>query len=418
MTTRRLLPALALAALSASCSPAAPTTAFTGATVWNGTGAPAVENATILVREGRITSVQAGGPPPRGADVVRLDGMFVIPGLINTHGHVTGLWAPDEVTGDVERVRADLDLFARYGVTTVNSLGDGDATITARNAASPRDPRARLFAAGPVIVDNEPEGARTTAIALADAGVDWLKLRVDDNLGTSEKMPWDAVQAVLDVGAERSLRVATHVFYLDDAKRLLEMGTGLLAHSVRDAPVDEAFISLLRERGVCYVPTLTRDLSTFVYGERPAFFDDPFFTAHADSGEMERVSQPPFMELMGRSAAAASYRVALKQALENVRTLSDAGLPVAMGTDTGPPARFPGYFEHLELWMMVDAGMTPAEALRSATGVAADCLGADDLGTLEPGKWADFLVLGADPLVDIEATSSLETVYIAGSAVR
>ena len=121
---------------------------------------------------------------------------------------------------------------------------------------------------------------------------------------------------------------------------------------------------------------------------------------------------------MANSLTAQGYRAALDQAMSNLKVISDAELPVAMGTDAGPAARFPGYFEHMELWMMVEAGMTPAQALRSATGVAADCLSAPDIGTLEAGKWADFLVLGEDPLVDITATRSLEAVYLAGNLMR
>ena len=418
MTTNRMYLTLSFAALAAACSPQIPTTAFTGATVWDGTGAPALSNATITVQDGRIVAIEEDSQPPRGAEIVALDGKYVIPGLINVHGHVSGLWAPEGVTGEIERVRGDLALFAQYGVTTVNSLGDGDAVIAARDAATGMDARARVFAAGPVIAGSDPQSARAAAIANADAGVDWLKLRVDDNLGSAEKMPWDAVQAVLDVGDERGLRVATHLFYLEDAKRLLEMGSGLIAHSVRDSEVDEAFITQLRETGVCYVPTLTREVSTFVYGQRPDFFDDPFFTVRANQSEVARVSEAGFSERMAQSPTAARYRVALSQAMVNVKTLSDAGLPIAMGTDAGPAARFPGYFEHLELWMMVDAGMTPVQALRSATGVAASCLGADDIGTLEAGKWADFLVFGENPLQDIEATRSLERVFIAGGEVR
>ncbi|MDA0329205.1 MAG: amidohydrolase family protein [Gemmatimonadetes bacterium] len=413
-----MIPALGSVALYAACSPTVPTTAYTGATVWDGTGAPVVQNATILVQEGRITSLGSAAAPPRGAEVIALDGKFVIPGLINAHGHVSGLWAPDGVTGEIDRIRGDLELFARYGVTTVNSLGDDDPVIEARNSATPTDARARLFAAGLVIADADPEAAGASARTLAAADVDWLKLRVDDNLQTAEKMPWSAVQAVLDVGAQYGIRVATHLFYLEDAKRLLDMGSGMIAHSVRDTDVDEAFLGQLRDSGVCYVPTLTREVSTFVYGSRPSFFDDPFFTAHANAGEVARVSQPDFMARMAASPAAAGYRIALVQAMANLKTVSDAGLPVAMGTDAGPAGRFPGYFEHMELWMMVEAGMTTAEALRSATAVAASCLEATDIGTLEVGKWADFLVLGEDPLADIEATRSLEAVYIAGREVR
>jgi imidazolonepropionase-like amidohydrolase len=124
------------------------------------------------------------------------------------------------------------------------------------------------------------------------------------------------------------------------------------------------------------------------------------------------------MQRMKASASAAAYRVALVQAQENLKALSDAGVPIAFGTDAGPSARFPGYFEHMELQLMVDAGLTPEQALRSATGVAADCLGLDDIGTLEPGTWADFVVLGEDPLQDIQATTTLERVFIGGHEVQ
>jgi len=299
----------------------------------------------------------------------------------------------------------------------VNSLGDGEAVIAVRDAASPTDARARLLAAGAVIGGNA-SAARAAAIANAEAGVDWLKLRVDDNLGTGAKMSWDAVQAVLDVGEERGLPVATHLFYLEDAKRLLEMGTGMVAHSVRDTDVDDEFIAALIDSGVCYVPTLTREMSTFVYAERPGFFDNDFFTDLANVSEVARVSEPGFMEAMRQSPAAAGYRIALGQALRNLKILVDAGAPVTFGTDAGPAARFPGFFEHLELSLMVSAGLSPEQALLAATSRAAACLGLDDVGTLEVGKWADFIVLGASPLNDIGNTQTLEQVYVAGKPMR
>ena len=417
---KRLLGLLLLAATSAAasaCAPESTAVAYTGATVWDGTGAPATPNATLVVDSGRIVAVGADVEAPRGATIVPLDGKYVIPGLIEAHGHVTGAWAPEEVTDPVERVRGDLLLYARYGVTTVNSLGDDAPTLAARDAASPTDPRARLLVAGPVVAANDAAGARAAALANADAGVDWLKLRVDDNLGTAQKMPWEAVSAVIEVGRERGLRVATHLFYLEDAKRLLELGTGLVAHSVRDTDVDPDFIASLRASGVCYVPTLVREVSTFVYAERPEWFDDPFFVAHANRAEVARASDPAFMTAMGESASAAAYRVALVQAQRNLKVLSDEGLPIAFGTDAGPTARFPGYFEHMELQLMADAGLTPEQILRSATGVAAECLALPEVGTLVPGKWADFLVLGADPLQNIQATRQLERVFIGGSEV-
>ena len=421
MRSIRLLAVLALGAGVSACSTqsTATATAYTGLTLWNGTGTTAMQNVALVVDAGRVVSVVSPDAElPRVANTVSLAGKYVIPGLVEAHAHVSGDWAPDDVTSPEDQVREDLLLYARYGVTTVNSLGDDATVLAVRNAATPTDPRARLLAAGPVIAANDPAGARTEAIRNADDRVDWLKLRVDDNLGATAKMPWDAVSAVMDVGRERNIRVATHLFYLDDAKRLLELGTGMLAHSVRDTDVDAAFITSIREHGVCYVPTLVREVSTFVYGERPDWFDDPFFLAHADMAEVARVSAPTFMARTAASSSGAAYRVGLVQAQRNLKVLSDAGIPIAMGTDAGPAGRFPGFFEHEELQLMVDAGLTPAQALRAATGVAAECLSLGDVGTLEPGKWADFLVLGEDPLRDIQATRTIERVFIAGQEIE
>ena len=418
MTTLRSLPALALALLVSSGSLDAQVVAYVGATVWDATGSAPIRDATMIVENGRITAIASAGDLPSGAQIVRLDGKFIIPGLIDTHGHVSGEWAPQGVTGESDRIREELELFAKYGVTTVNSLGDGDAVVAVRDAASPTDPRARLLAAGSVIAGSDPAAARAAAITNAEAGVDWLKLRVDDNLGTVRKMPWDAVQAVLDVGEERGVRVATHLFYLDDAKRLLEMGTGMVAHSVRDTDVDDSFINALIANEVCYVPTLTREMSTFVYAERPGFFDNDFFTELANEREVARVSEPAFMERMRRSPEAAGYRIALRQALRNLKLLVDAGAPVTFGTDAGPAGRFPGFFEHLELSLMVGASLEPEQVLIAATSRAAACLGLDDVGTLEVGKWADFIVLASSPMLNITNTQTLEQVYVAGKPMR
>jgi imidazolonepropionase-like amidohydrolase len=90
---------------------------------------------------------------------------------------------------------------------------------------------------------------------------------------------------------------------------------------------------------------------------------------------------------------------------------------LAFGTDAGPPARFQGYFEHMELSLMAEAGLTPMQILLSATRDAARCLGLEEVGTLEVGKWADFVVLTADPLLDINNSRSIESVWIAGNRV-
>src|SRR5690606_34692581 len=118
------------------------------------------------------------------------------------------------------------------------------------------------------------------------------------------------------------------------------------------------------------------------------------------------------------SAAARYWEEHLPIAMQNLKTLSDAGVRIAMGTDTGPPGRFQGYFEHLEMEMMADAGLTPMQVLVASTGGAAGCVGLDpDLGKIEAGKYADFVVLEQNPLDDIRNTRTIESVWINGNRV-
>ncbi|VUX55577.1 conserved exported protein of unknown function [uncultured Woeseiaceae bacterium] len=392
--------------------------AYISANVWNGTGAAPLRNGTLLVRDGRVESVSSDAAPA-GAEIVDLEGAWVIPGFINAHGHVSGRWAADEVQGDAARVEGDLALYARYGVTTVLSLGgapkDSFGLRSAQNMASLE--RARLLLAGDIVFSQDPAEAAAMTQANIDAGVNWIKLRQDDNLGATEKMSWDALEAAMQIANAANVPVATHIFYMDDAAMLLGMGSGLIAHSVRDQPVSDEFVQTMLDSGVCYVPTLVREVSTFVYGERPAFFDDPFFLEAAKQSQIDRVSDPEFMARMAASPAAATYRKTLVQAQENLALLAASGVPVAFGTDSGPAGRFPGYFEHMEFDLMAEAGLTARQILLSATSVAASCLNLDDLGTLETGKWADFVVIEQNPLADIKALHSIKGVYVAGNAV-
>ena len=391
--------------------------AYTGASIWDGTGSPMQQDMVLVVRDGRVEGIVAEAPA--GATTVDLAGQFVVPGFVNTHGHVSGRWADDGTSDIADRVRGDLELYGRYGVTTVLSLGgapvDGFGVRASWN--DPSLAHARLLVAGEVVADDTPEAAAATARTNLDNGVDWLKLRVDDNLGTGTKMPWDAVEAAIGTANDAGVPVATHIFYMDDAARLLDIGSGLIAHSVRDQAVTDEFTDAMLESGICYVPTLVREVSTFVYSERPDWFDDPFFLEAAKQSEIDRVSDADFQARVADSPTAAGYRIALVQAQENLGLLNAAGVPIAFGTDSGPAGRFPGYFEHMEFDLMAEAGMTSEQILQSATSVAADCLELDDVGTLETGNRADFVVLGENPLDDISATRSIQSVYIAGNAV-
>ena len=398
------------------------TIAFVGATIIDGTDAAPLNDGVLVVTDGRIRSVgpRAAVTIPSDADVIDVSGKFIMPGLINAHGHVG---ATVGLNGNADYSRGNLlrqlGLYARYGITTVNSLGGDEAEgFALRNEQYDPDlDRARIFVAGSVVLGTDEQAIRDEVNRNADMGANFIKTRIDDNLGSIQKISRSNFDALVDQAHQRRLPVAVHLFYLEDAKYMLEVNADLIAHSIRDLPVDDEFIDKMQENGVCYIPTLTREISTFVYESVPDFFSDPYFLKEADPDVLAELQTPERMTRMANSRSAQAYKQGLQVALANVGALHAAGIPIAMGTDTGPPARFQGYFEHMELQLMVDGGMSPLDAIRASTGVAADCIGMTDIGTLEPGRWADLNVLTANPADDIANTKTIESVYIAGNRV-
>ena len=395
--------------------------AFVGGRIIDGTGAVAIENGVLVVRDGRIEAVGTSDSVTVPADAEQIDvsGRTLMPGMVNAHGHVNNIEGLDQVDYTEAQVERQLGLYARYGVTTVFSLGgDGPESMTVRDRQDSTDlEHARIYVAGNIVTGPSPEEAREQVADVAASGADVVKIRIDDNLGSGTKMTQETYQAVIEAAHEHGLKLTAHMYYLEDAKGLLEAGADLLAHSVRDVAVDDELVTLLRETGVCYCPTLMREVSTFAYESRPDWFDDEFFSKEVDPAVIAALDSEAWRE-RSSSASAQTYKAQLEVAKANLKTLSDAGIPIAMGTDTGPAARFQGYFEHGELALMVEAGLTPMQAIVASTSSAAQCMEVDaDLGSLEAGKWADFLVLGANPLDDIANTKTLETVYVAGNVV-
>jgi imidazolonepropionase-like amidohydrolase len=396
------------AAFAAGTSPLASQSvkAFTGLTLIDGTDRPAVPNATVVVRDGKVVAAGVGVAVPAGAERIALDGKFVMPGLVNAHGHVN--------------VPADLNTFAAYGVTTVFSLGGEPESVIAARAGqnSPSLNRSRVWVAGPVLSPRNAEEARTQVQGVSAIKADMVKIRVDDNLGTATKMTPEVYRAVITEAHRLGLRVAVHLFYLADAKDILASGGDFVAHSIRDTDVDDAVIAALKKGGTCVSPTLMREVSTFVYESTPEWFSDPLFIAHANKEWIASVIQPAAQERVRNSASAQRYKVALQVASRNLKKLLDAGVPIAMGTDTGPMGRFQGYFELMELELMAKAGLTPRQVLASATRDAARCMKIDgEVGTLTAGRWADFIALDANPLDNVSNVRKIHSVWIAGNRV-
>src|SRR5579864_8957979 len=240
--------------------------AFVGARIIDGTGKEPLQNATLVVRNGRIEAVGTAVKAPSGAQRIEAPGKTIMPGMMSGHSHV----------GDASQ----LGLYARYGITSVFSLG-GDKEIQIRDQVraeqqSPALNHARLFIAGPVIASKTPQDARKAVDELAAAKTDIVKFRLDDALGTSKKMPPEVYTAIFDEAHKKNMRVAVHVVYLSDAKAVLKLGADYIAHSVRDFDIDDETIALLKKNNAFYCPTLTREITTYIFPEKPAFMSDPF----------------------------------------------------------------------------------------------------------------------------------------------
>lgn len=395
-------------------------TAFVGANIIDGTGAETIKGGVLLVEQGKIIGIgtKESITVPAGASIVEVNGKTIIPGIIDAHCHV-GLANGLQTGYSGENVVKHLNTYARYGITTLVSLGDGtEISAELRNKQNvPTLNRSRLFIAGEVISGDTKGDVREIIDHNDSLKVDFMKIRVDDVLGTSPKMTEDIYKAVIEYSHELGYRVASHIFYLEDAKNVLRAGTDYIAHSVRDTLVDEEFITLMKENKVYYSPTLMREVSTFVFGGEPDYFTDPFFTKEVNAATIAELRNPERMESIAKSASAQAYKAALPTAMKNLKRLSDAGVTIVMGTDSGPAGRFPGYFEHLEMEMMVDAGMSPMEVIMASTANTAKVMKLEGVGSLEQGKWADFIVLDKNPLEDISNTRTISSVWIAGNKV-
>jgi imidazolonepropionase-like amidohydrolase len=408
-------------------------------TLIDGTGHEPVPAAAMILDNGRIRWV---GPAaqlqtPPGAQVFSLAGKYVMPGIINLHGH---LGNTVDLTQDAkfftrENVEKNLRTYAAYGVTSVLSLGtDQDLIFQIRAAQrAGRPDMTRVFTAGQGFIFKggyggiagvnqgvtTPAEVAPMAAAQVHKGVDVLKLWMDDHLGEFTKMPYPIAKAVIDAGHEHHVTVVAYVFYLEDAKEVTRDGVNALAHMVRDRPVDQELIAEMKRHGTWQMAaTLSREASLFVYARTPTFAGDPAFARGVSAAVLQTLRSPAYQKTISSDPHFSRYQGFFETAKKNLKALADAGVRYGFGTDTGPPGRFPGYFEQWEMELMVEAGLTPMQVLTAATRNAADFLQAKDLGTLEPSKWADLIVLDRNPVADIRNVRSIAAVYIAGNAVK
>src|SRR4030095_13668583 len=355
-------------------APAGGVVAFTGATVIDGTGAAPMTGATIVVSDGRIQAVGRNVTVPAGATRVDMSGKFITPGVVRADGHLRADMSKRPAR---ERLAAQLRMYADYGITTVQVLGlppddvpDGiKLRDESRAGAGGSLDRARVLIAAASLRNLKTEQeAREWANKYADMKVDIIKMHIT---GSPMDMTPAVYGALIDEAHKRGIRAAAHMLYLKDAKGLLDKGIDVLAHSIRDQPVDQATIAAIKARDVEYIPTLTRDIAQFIYEGTP-----PYFTRHIPnsyySAEMAKLKDPANQEKIKKDQTAQTTKTWLAQGRKNLKTLADAGVTIALGTDTGTnEGQWQGYFEHVELEEMVKSGLTPMQALVAATSGAA-----------------------------------------------
>ncbi|MQA90969.1 MAG: amidohydrolase family protein [Gemmatimonas sp.] len=376
-------------------------TAFEGARLILGDGGQPIEDGVLLVADGRLIEVGTRGGVQVPTEAVRIDltGKTVMPAFVDTHKHLGS--ARETLTDQLQHL-------AYYGVGVATSLGQDDGDLAFQIRAETIPDAARFRTAGRGITMSEPgrsevpywitteEEARTAVRELAEREVDLVKIWVDDRNGQYEKMSPELYGAIIDEAHRFGLRVTAHIFALDDAKGLLRAGVDAFAHGIRDQDVDDEVIALFQDHPeVVLVPNMpgrgvAEDLS-WLSGTVPP----------VELQEMQAASRdnPDAQEAFGIQA-------------RNLARLNDAGVRIAFGTDGSTP-----WSHHLEMADMVAAGMTPAEVIVAATRTSAELLQIDEVGTLEPGKSADFLVLDANPLDDITNTRRINAVYLRGAQV-
>ena len=399
------------------------TVALVGARVIDGTGAAPMANATVLVTNGRIERIGPSAVLKVPADATRIDlaGKTIIPGLVNAHGH---LGYGDSKLPLYDQIIQQLQLYPKFGVTTVYALGDDgvqSVRVSEENNNGPLT-RARVFVSGARATAATVEEARKTIADRHALRVNIIKTGIGEG-NTGADMQPEVYGALIDEAHKRKLRVAAHLVTLAQAKGLVNAGLDIIAHSIRDQDVDAAFIAELKKRNIGYIPTLTRDLSVFQYESTPDYIsNDPFFQRGMPfyALQISRVSDPTQQAKIKANPTTAVAKQQLEQGMRNLKLMSDGGVMIAMGTDSGTGlGRWQGYFEQVEMEMMVKAGLTPMQALVASTGNAAKVMAIDkEVGTLQPGKRADFVVLTADPLADIKNTRTIESVWIDGRQLK
>jgi len=404
----------------------------------------------ILIQGRRIVSIASAGvlEIPRGAQRLDGTGRFAIAGLIDVHAHVgEGGIGPSDTSS---RARA-LRQFLRYGVTTIfvpGGTGASDVEFPTlrdgcRHAAGTCP---GLYGSGSLITAPGSHPVSTIFNMPADVPAETTEARgvtvlrpgadIDALMANKQRMGADAVKIVIEDGPPpwypkprlgddqigelvaaahaRALPVFAHISTSEHVRIALDAGVDGIMHAPTDRFPD-VLVRRMAEQNMTYVSTfaLYDGILTWARKQRES---DPYALAGVEASAIESLTAPPFLEAAAEDEPTVlGY---LSNAYDNLRRAAAAGVPLALGTDVNNPFVFPGFSAHEELWRMVDAGLSPAEALRAGTlGGAAFLRRSDRIGRIAPGYEADIVLLADNPLDRIENSRTIVAVIADGEPV-
>ncbi|SHM43945.1 Imidazolonepropionase [Sphingobium sp. YR657] len=434
--------ALGFAACTFATMASAEPIAITHVRLIDGTGAPPIEDASVLFDGDRLLAAGRDIAIPKNARIVERRGDSVLPMLVSDHVHVGQISGTETGAANYARhnIVGDLAQYRRYGVGTVVALGNnGPLFDTLRPEAHagklPADlygvdqgigvplgaPPQAMLKVGPDQLYRPSTAAQAVIDVgrMADAGTDLVKIWLDDFGGSLPvKMEPEIYKAVIAESHRRGLRVAAHIHDLADAKAMVDAGADIIAHGVRDKPVPPALIASMKEKGVWYIATLALDEATVAWAEQQAWTKTPFARADLSAPLAAQVDDPAWRVRALAASTVPGARTSLAMGMANLKSLADAGVKIGFGTDSGAVAlRVAGLAEHRELTLSVTAGLTPSRVIRMATQDAASLLNLTDRGVIAPGKRADLLIVSGDPSQDIAAMGHIVESWSHGIAV-
>ena len=412
-------------------------------TLIDGTGRPPRANIDVLIERGKISRIGTGLEAPPAADRIDGTGKFAMPGLIDAHAHLDTPMVFQVTAEERAQIVAHTPLAFLYnGVTTVIDLSSPPEWIFAQRAAQ-RDGRLlapRIFSCGRSFTPVGGWGSRHGG-ALADAAAarahgesliagraDCFKVMIEDGLGRSgtyKEMPDDILQAISAQAHAAGMPMFVHAINIEEYRRAIGIRPRAIVHGLEDPiPAGDPLIADLKAANIAVVPTISLFEAFNRFDGQPGALDDPVLVGSVPAFLLANLRRPDYRDVerqkfrdVARMDANAWARKAVPIFMANTKAMHAAGITIGVGTDAGGPVGydFQGYNTPREVELLVESGLTPMDAIVAATRNGATIAGAADrIGTIEPGKEADILLLTASPIDRIDNIRRIDTVILAG----